>query len=130
MSESKFKIRTKRISLGFLGKAWEDADAYIESRFLSIPDSRIIQKKVATVGDDDTKAIEEMSSVISQLFVSGKTLAHDGTLVDLAADDIELAFDALAMLELYGRVLGNPDPKASQPSTTTTPVEATSQPSV
>jgi uncharacterized protein YdeI (YjbR/CyaY-like superfamily) len=122
-----FKQRTKRIPLGFIGQAWQDADAYIETRFLTIGDSRDIIRKVTEVGDDDNRAIEEALATVQRLFVAGMSVDAGGQLVELTADDLEQAFDAEAVLALYARALGNPDPKASVTSTTTTPVAGASQ---
>lgn len=122
-----FKQRTKHIPLAFIGEAW--MDAWLDVRYVTIADSREITRKIAEVGDDDNRSMEEMLAVVQRLFVAGQSVDDAGKLVDLTASDIEAAFDAEAIATIYVRALGNPDPKASATSPTTTPAEAQSQPS-
>lgn len=118
MADKQFLIRTKKISLAFMGEGYEDA--MFEARYISIPDNRRIQELLDSIGDDNTKALEAALEVIQQQFVSGVLPVAGGGLAPFTKDDIVQVFDAVTIMTVYGMVMGNPSPKASESSMTST----------
>ncbi len=96
---AKLKPRTKRISLSFMGEAWNDA--FVEFRALTWGDAQKLQ--VEDMNDQAANAA--LQSLLRDLFVSGKSLDANDQMVDLEADDVsELDLETIATItrELAG----------------------------
>ncbi len=112
-TQSRLKQRVRHVSLAFLGADWKDA--YVDFRFMTWSDSKVIREAAANVSSDDA-ATDAMIATLKNAFVAGKSLDAAGELVDLTPDDLEAGFDLDAQSTLYSRYLGVPDPNASTPS--------------
>lgn len=129
MSEQRFRIPTRKISLAFMGEGYEDA--YFETRRINVADQRRIFEQLDGIGGDDSaKAYEVAQDVLQQQFYGGVMPNMEGELVPFSADDIPTIFDLDAVMTIYAQVMGNPDPKASKSSTISTPEEPTKSPEV
>ncbi len=103
------KGRTRRVPLAFFGEEWRDA--YVEFRFLTWADAQEEKQRNSGNGTDSDQYLEQALETLKRAFVSGKSLNETGELVELEAADLE-GFDIDALLTLYQRVLGVPDPNA------------------
>ncbi len=103
------KGRVRKVSLAFFGDEWKDA--YVEFRFLTWSDAQAEKERNSGNGADADKYLEQAMETLQHSFVSGKCLNDKGELVELEAQDLK-GFDIDALLTLYQRVLGVPDPNA------------------
>jgi hypothetical protein len=110
------KQRTKRISLAFMGPGFEEA--YLDSRLMHYSDQ---EKMDAVQSNESLNPHQRNIDTLKLFFVSGKTPDETGELTELTAQDLD-DWDIFSVSEVV-RQVGMPDPKASEPSTTTLPVE-------
>ena len=101
----KLKSRTKRISLEFLGEEWNES--YLEFRTLTWADAARFQAE----GLDESKAAGVLVATLKDMFVSGKAVGADGSLVELEKSDID-ELDLETITQVTTQLAGNPSPNA------------------
>lgn len=101
---ARLKARTKRISLDFMGEAWNEA--FVEFQSLTYADSQKLQGKF-----DDAQAAGMLMDMLKTKFVAGTSLGADDELVDLTADDLaELDIETIGLITK--ELAGSPSPNA------------------
>jgi len=101
------KGRVRRVSLAYFGEEWNDA--FVEFRYLTWADAQAEKERNTGNVENSDAYLGQAMETLQRSFVSGKSLNDQGELVDLVAEDLR-GFDIDALLNLYQRVLGVPDP--------------------
>lgn len=110
---AKMVIR-KRVSFDFLGEDYKDC--YVVLRSIPVTDYETIGNTI----DKESKAVKKTTLVLKLLkenFISGEFLDENDKLAPLKRDDLD-GIDGDALLELYNRIMGVPDPKLKGQSET------------
>lgn len=100
---ARLKARTKKISLGFMGEAWNES--YLEFRALTWADAQKLQVEDMT----DQAAMTALQELLQHLFVAGRSLDAQDQLVELTKEDLaELDIETIA--QVTKELAGAPSP--------------------